>query len=118
MFVEWKLVLVVTFKIVIASQLECIAEDSPKKCGNTSCQALSEAVHQIVGKISIPRPTGKTFKSFKAGSSMPDILRAAGVPAKDVGSGLHVLVYEFENGSSCTVGTENLRGKAMYINCD
>ena len=95
-----------------------VSADNRKNCDNSSCQALSEAVLAIVGKISIPRPTSKTFKKFSAGSAMPDIFREAGIPTKDVGSGIYVLIYEFEDGNSCTVGTDDLRGKAMYVHCD
>ena len=48
---------------------------------------------------------------------MIDIFRAAGIPSKEVGSGLYVFIYQFENGQSCWVGTDDIRGKAHYVSC-
>lgn len=93
------------------------AQTESNPSDNSSYNILAKAVHEVIRKVSVPPPTRETFRPFKAGSSVPDILRAAGVPTRDTGSGLFVLEYDFADGKSCVVGTKNLRGKAMYVTC-
>ena len=61
--------------------------------------------------------TLRPFLQISNGMSFPDICRLVGLPSKDIGSGLHVLLYLLEDGSTVTMGFGSLGEDAevMYV---
>lgn len=54
------------------------------------------------------------FKAVKKGGTFADLTAWAGQPDKDVGSGIHVLVYALPDGSRVLVGTPDF-GEVKYV---
>jgi hypothetical protein len=88
-----------------------------KMCGTCPCRILEDYVIDTIGQKKVPPPSLATFSNFKKGTEMAKIFEAAGIPSKDIGSGLYIFVYELSDGGTCTVGTSNYKGNAMYVDC-
>ena len=52
------------------------------------------------------------FLRIKAGMSMKEVVEICGLPAKDIGSGIHIYVYELADGSQVRIGTPD--GEAVF----
>jgi len=68
-------------------------------------------------KLQVTRDVNATAESFKLvlkkGMSFQEVKRNFGNPVKDVGSGLHIFVYEIDNGLSVWLGFADLNA-LMY----
>ena len=61
-----------------------------------------------------PRVVLSTFERLPPGSAFAEVLRAAGPPDADVGSGIHIYVYHLSDGSRVWVGTPDRR-RLLYV---
>ncbi len=52
------------------------------------------------------------FRRIKPGMSMKDVVEICGLPAKDIGSGIYVYIYELPDQSKVRVGTSD--GKQLW----
>ena len=66
--------------------------------------------------IQLP-PTARSINSFRridSRMSMKQIIRICGVPDKDVGSGIHIYVYNLSDGSLVRIGTPDNK-RLIYV---
>lgn len=54
------------------------------------------------------KPTLATFSGLPDGVTYPELVRRAGLPDKDVGSGIHIFMYQLADGSTVSVRTSDL----------
>jgi hypothetical protein len=59
------------------------------------------------------RPSLEDLAGLRHEMSLADVKRALGEPVRDVGSGLFVLLYELDDGSTATIGCDGSR--VLYV---
>lgn len=61
-----------------------------------------------------PERSLEHFRGLKRGSSFADLAAWVGMPDRDIGSGIHVLVYDLQDGTRVLVGTADFQ-QILYI---
>lgn len=65
-------------------------------------------------KISRTARSLAPFLRIKPKMSMKQVVETCGLPDKDIGSGIHIFIYELEDGSEVWIGTPDAK-KILYV---
>ena len=76
--------------------------------------STTQARAETIGKATPKTCSAKALRRIKSKMSMKRIIKLCGEPEKDIGSGIHIYVYELEDGSSVWVGTPD-RKRIIYV---
>ncbi len=95
-----------TFLFVVCCAIFGLSLTETSRCQN-STTLRREQLPPVMLPDKIP-PTARTiapFNRIKPGVSMMQVVAACGLPDADIGSGIHIYVYELSDGSRVRVGT-------------